>query len=541
MQILLVEDNPGDARLLREALEEVRGNDFELVHVERFEEALRSLAEKSFDLILLDLSLPDRQGLDMIASIRGEAPGVPVVVLTGLDDEESSLKALRQGAQDYLVKGQVDGKLLARAMRYAIERKRAEEEIQRHLKHITALREINLAMTSTLDLRAVLNVLMEKIDVLLNSPSILVWLLDRGSGVWKRAACWNLDEEEWKGRKLKGLPPLVHEAIESKAPVVARNVQTDPRTLDAEFYRRHGMVSYLGVPLIAKGEVLGVAAFLTKEERELTEDEIEFLSTLAGQAAIAIQNAQLYEQTKKQAVELEKASKMQADFAAMIAHDLRSPLMSVMSVAVMMEDGLFGPVNEEQKKWLQKIEAGSHNLVDLVSDFLDLSKLEAGHIDLLREEIDLKQLIENALENYLLLSKDKNISLTCRIDPSLPRVHADPRRLGQVLSNLLSNAIKFTGEGGKIEVTACPEDQGGVKVQVMDTGVGIPAREIGSLFAKYRQTASGKNSQQKGTGLGLVICKMIVEAHGGRIWAEGEDGKGSTFSFILPLWANPHL
>lgn len=537
MKILLVEDNPGDARLLREALGEVRGNDFELVHVERFAEALRCLAEKSFDLILLDLSLPDRQGLDMIASIRGEAAGVPIVVLTGLDDEESSLKALRQGAQDYLVKGQVDGRLLARAMRYAVERKRAEEEIQRHLKRITALREINLAMTSTLDLRAVLDVLMEKIDVLLHSPSILVWLLNRESGMWERAACWNLDERDWKERKLKSLPHLVQQAIDSKAPVVASNAQTDPRTLDAEFYRRHGLVSYLGVPLVAKGEVLGVVAFLTREEHLFTKEEVEFLSMLAGQAAIAIQNAQLYEQTKKQAVELEKASKMQADFTVMIAHDLRSPLLSVMSVATMMQDGLFGPINEEQWKWLAKVEASSQNLVDLVSDFLDLSKLEAGHIDLLREEIDLKPLIENALENYLLLSRGKNISITGRIDPNLPRIHADSRRLDQVLSNLLSNAIKFTGEGGKIEIVACPEDHVGVKVQVVDTGVGIPAQEIGSLFAKYRQTTSGKSSKQKGTGLGLVICKMIVEAHRGEIWVESEEGKGTTFAFTIPCEA----
>jgi len=179
------------------------------------------------------------------------------------------------------------------------------EKIQRQLGRITALREINLATTSTLDLHAVLNVLMEKIDLFLPYTAVLVWLKNRESGQLERAACWNLDEEDWKGRPLNRTPLLVQAAIESKASVVASNVQTDPRTLDPELYRRHGLVSYLGVPLVVKDEALGVLVFLTREEHQFTEQEIEFLSTLAGQAAIAIHNSRLYEQTLASRKELE--------------------------------------------------------------------------------------------------------------------------------------------------------------------------------------------------------------------------------------------
>ncbi|TAJ87199.1 GAF domain-containing protein [bacterium] len=186
--------------------------------------------------------------------------------------------------------------------------KRAEEQIQLQLQRITALREINLATTSTLDLHAALNVLMEKIDLFLPYTAVLVWLKNRESGQLERAACWNLDEEDWKGRPLNRTPLLVQAAIESKASVVASNVQTDPRTLDPELYRRHGLVSYLGVPLIVKDEALGVLVFLTREEHQFTDEEIEFLSTLAGQAAIAIYNSQLHEQTKIQAAELQRAN-----------------------------------------------------------------------------------------------------------------------------------------------------------------------------------------------------------------------------------------
>jgi PAS domain S-box-containing protein len=233
--------------------------------------------------------------------------------------------------------------------------------------------------------------------------------------------------------------------------------------------------------------------------------------------------------------ERKRAEELQADFAAMIAHDLRSPLTSVISTAAMLEDGLFGPVNDEQKNWLGKIGAGVHNLVELVNDFLDLSKLEAGHIDLSKEQFDLKQLIENSLDNYIPLAQEKKILLRSSVDPGLPPIKADPRRLDQVLANLISNAIKFTQDGGEIEVGASHQNGKEALVWIKDTGVGIPAEEIGLIFEKYRQTTSGKTSNSKGTGLGLVISKMIVEAHGGRIWAESDAGKGTAFFFAIPV------
>ena len=233
--------------------------------------------------------------------------------------------------------------------------------------------------------------------------------------------------------------------------------------------------------------------------------------------------------------ERKRAEELQADFAAMIAHDLRSPLTSVVSTAAMVEDGLFGSVNEEQKQWLGKIGTSCRNLVDLVSDFLDLSKLEAGRIDLVKEDMDLEQLIRNSFDNYLLVAQAKKIVLRSSVDPALPRLMADPRRMDQVLSNLLSNALKFTGEGGEIEVGAGHQNAKEAKVWVKDTGVGILSEELGLIFGKYRQSASGKTSSHKGTGLGLVICKMIVEAHGGKISVESEEGKGTTFTVTLPL------
>ncbi len=226
---------------------------------------------------------------------------------------------------------------------------------------------------------------------------------------------------------------------------------------------------------------------------------------------------------------------MQADFNAMIAHDLRSPLMSITGTTEVMMGGLFGEVNEEQKKWLAKILSNASSMVNLVGDFLDVSKLEAGYVDIHAEATELDQLLDRSLDNYRFLAQNKTITIRKTIDPSFLWIQADGRRLDQVLGNLITNAIKFTSEGGEIEIAATRFSATEATVWVKDNGAGIPADEIDYLFNKYRQGSNSRNCGPKGTGLGLVICEMIVKAHGGKIWVESDVGKGSTFYFTLPL------
>ncbi|MGE5217374.1 MAG: ATP-binding protein, partial [Chloroflexota bacterium] len=415
------------------------------------------------------------------------------------------------------------------------ERKRAEEQIQLQLERISILREINLAATSTLSLQSMLNLLLETIQRLLPYSALLVWLKDPASGDWKRAACRNLDETNWTGRDLPAVPQLVLAATESKNPVVISDLRSDPRTLDRDFYQRNGLVSYLGVPLLTKGETLGVLIFLTRTAHEFTDDEVQFLSAVAGQTAVAIHNSQLYEKIQKQARELEQANRLQADFTAMIAHDLRSPLSNIMGIAEMMHHGLFGAASEEQKKWLDRMRNNAKNLVDLISDFLDISKIESGRIELHCDPVNVFELASAIVANFRPVAASKMIALTCSGDPSLPSTEADARRVDQVITNLITNALKFTNEGGRIQVRVLPGQSDEIKIEVQDNGIGIPRAELSNLFQKYRQADNSRALADKGTGLGLVICKMIVEAHGGRIWVESEEGRGTTFTFTLPV------
>ena len=537
IRVLLVEDNPGDARLLRELLQEAGGSQFDLVHVDRLGEALKLLKHERFPVVLLDLSLPDAQGLDNISRLNSHAEGTPIVVLTGLNDEDVAVKALQQGAQDYLVKGQVDGQLLVRSLRYAIQRQKIEEVLKSHNKELSILREISETILGSLDLRSVLESILEKTMLSGSFDLGNIRLLDRNGQMLELVTSRGYRDPKnvLSHRQLSRAEDRSSSTFGKRIftePCVEENVQgrTGLRTL-----RKEGVQSLIAVPIRAEGEVLGIIQLGGREQRKFRPEEVNLLATIGNQMGVAVQRAQLYEETKRQAVELEKANKLQADFTAMIAHDLRSPLMNIMGTAEVMTDGMFGPVSEEQKRWLAKIRGNSRALMDLVSDFLDVTKLEAGYVDVRKEAVELRRLIQKSVEDYALLAQDKKIALTANVDPALPTINVDPRRLDQVLTNLISNALKFTAEGGKVEVGGARVNATQANVWVRDSGNGIPADELGHLFAKYRQCSNARVSDQKGTGLGLVICKMIVEAHGGKIWVESQEGKGSTFYFSLPL------
>jgi len=235
---------------------------------------------------------------------------------------------------------------------------------------------------------------------------------------------------------------------------------------------------------------------------------------------------------KKAEDELEKARR---DFASMIVHDLRSPLTSIKGFTDLMAAERLGPISEGQIKALKIIKEAVDKQLSLINDYLDVSKLESGQMEVDLQAVDIRQPIRKAMRLVEVQAGLKNINLTPNIESGLPQVLGAEEKLEQVLLNLLANAVKFTGEGGSIVVSASrAQESDMVQVSVSDTGTGIPADEMPHLFQKYRQLVAAKSNGEKGTGLGLVIARLIVVAHGGRIWAESEINKGSTFHFTVP-------
>lgn len=295
------------------------------------------------------------------------------------------------------------------------------------------------------------------------------------------------------------------------------------------------------LPLGRGDQCKAVLTLLSSEVRSFGAEDARFLQAVSRQIALALDNAVLYNATlqvndelRQEITERARAERTLADFTAVVAHDLRSPLSNVLSIVDSVRDGLFGPVTELQEKWLWKIQKNCRSLIDHVSDFLDLSKIDAGKFQLVKAPVDLASLVNGSTQEFAIEADNRRIALRTKIDDGVGSFPLDQRRISQVLSNLLSNALKFTEAGGTIEVGAGVGSGADVVVSVKDSGTGIAADEIETVFDMYRQSQSGQESYHRGTGLGLAICKKIVEAHGGRIWVESELGKGSSFYFSLP-------
>lgn len=414
------------------------------------------------------------------------------------------------------------------------ERKRAELEIKSNLERIQALREIDLAITSTLDLRTVLDFLLEKIDLFISFPcATTIRLFNKQSDLLEPVACRNLNEAVWKAEEWKIGRGLANVVFETKIPLKVINVQTDPRTRDQEFFRRYGLVSYLGVPLIAKMEILGVLGLYTKEEHEFTKEEVDFLSTLAGQAAIAILNSQLYEQTKNQALELERANRVKDEFLSVMSHELRTPLNVVMGYTAMIKDGMLGEINPKQEEALAKVISRASDQLAIVNNILYATVMETQQIKAESHAVVLGDFL-NQLRSAYEAPLNKELTLNWDCSSPLSVIHTDSAKLKYILQNLIHNAFKFT-EKGHVTISArhIPEAKT-VEFRVSDTGVGIRKEHLLFIFEKFRQVDSSETRLYGGVGMGLYIVKRFTELLGGTVEVESEPGKGSTFTVTIP-------
>jgi signal transduction histidine kinase/DNA-binding response OmpR family regulator len=312
IRVLIVEDSENDALLL---VRELRRGGFEpaFERVDTADAMAAALAKQTWDLVLADYNMPHFSGIAALELLKHIGLDIPFIVVSGSIGEDVAVAAMKAGAHDYMMKGNLQRLIpsIERELRDAEvrrEHRQAEMKIKRDSERLQALHEINLAITSTLDLRAALEILLEKIDLVLPYSATTVNLFDQETGELEPVACHNINEKEWKAIKRKGVHGLAKMVLENKTPLTVSDVQTDSRSAISGFARKEGLVSYLGIPLIAKGESLGLIAFYTKEEHAFSDDEIEFLTTLASQAAIALYNSRLFEQIKLSGEKLESTN-----------------------------------------------------------------------------------------------------------------------------------------------------------------------------------------------------------------------------------------
>ncbi len=331
-------------------------------------------------------------------------------------------------------------------------------------------------------------------------------------------------------------------AISTGKPSVVRNILTDPNYAPwrAEAIKR-GYASAIALPLVVNGNPFGALNIYAKEQDAFDEEEIELLTELAGDIAYGIASLRTRAERKKleeirlENLHLEAADKAKSEFLASMSHELRTPLNASIGFSELLMQGLAGELSEKQKHYVDNVLTSNQFLLSLINDILDLSKIEAGKIELVPEKMS----IPVSIKETLTLVKEKalkhNVLLKTEFDPALEFIEADKQRFKQILFNLLSNAVKFSKDEGGIVTIATKKADDMAQISVSDTGIGIKPENMGRLFNKFEQLEPGLSQKYGGTGLGLAITKQLVEKHGGRIWAESNYGEESIFTFTLPL------
>jgi signal transduction histidine kinase len=410
--------------------------------------------------------------------------------------------------------------------------------LSRSVDQLTALSEVGRAVSSTLDLETVLTTIVSRAVELSGLDGGVVFEYDDGTEEFVHRVATEaggvLAEERRATRVRKG------EGVVGRTAVTREPSQVLDITVPGAYESRlrenlieSGVRAILAVPMVREDQLIGCLVVSRNSPGQFPAETIDLLRTFATQSALAIQNARLFRELADKSHQLEVASRHKSEFLANMSHELRTPLNAIIGFSEVLTDRMFGELNEKQEEYLKDIYASGTHLLSLINDILDLSKIEAGRMELELTDFHLPTALDNALTLVRERAGRRSITLRMSIDERLGEVRADERKIRQVVLNLLSNAIKFTPEGGRIEVAAVPRDES-VEVSVSDTGVGIAPADQEAVFEEFRQVGTSEKNAE-GTGLGLTLCRKFIELHGGRIWVQSQVGVGSTFTFTIPV------
>ena len=419
-----------------------------------------------------------------------------------------------------------------------LERKVDERtaELKETLDQQTATGEILQVISgSPTDVQPVFDAIVQRATVLCNSRFANVFVFD---GDQLHLGASNSQNSENLAQVRSAYPQRPSDSQVSgrvvlrKAVVRIEDALTD-QEYDKQFAISGGWRRMLGVPMLREGRPLGAIVVAWPDPGPIPKTQEEVLQTFANQAAIAIENVRLFREIQDKSRQLEIANQHKSEFLSNMSHELRTPLNAIIGFSEVLQERMFGEMNEKQSEYINDIHGSGRHLLSLINDILDLSKVEAGRMELDRVMFHLPSAIDNAMTLIRERAGQHGIALSVAVDPQLGEVNADERKFKQILLNLLSNAVKFTPEGGKVGVSARRCD-GGVEVAVSDTGVGIAPQDQAVVFEEFRQVGTDYTKKSEGTGLGLALTKKFIELHGGSIRLDSEPGKGSTFTFTLP-------
>jgi signal transduction histidine kinase len=419
------------------------------------------------------------------------------------------------------------------------ELEKRTRELARSVEELRALGEVGQAVSSTLDPETVLTTIVSRADQLSGTDGGAIYEFDEVTQALHLRATHRFDEElvdVLRARPIGLGEGATGRAAQTREPVQIADILEEPSYQGPlrEILPRKGFRAVLAVPLLREERILGGLVVSRKSPGAFPPEVVDLLRTFASQSALAIQNARLFREIEDKGRQLEVANRHKSEFLANMSHELRTPLNAIIGFSEVLLERMFGDLNDKQVEYLEDIFSSGKHLLSLINDILDLSKIEAGRMELELGTFDLTLAIDNALTLVRERAVRHGIALERRVDGRLGDFVGDERKLKQILVNLLSNAVKFTPEGGRVVVSAALAD-GGVEIAVRDTGVGIASEDQEAIFEEFRQVGTSYAQKREGTGLGLALTRRFVELHGGRINVQSEVGKGSTFTVTLPI------
>jgi two-component system, NtrC family, sensor kinase len=413
-------------------------------------------------------------------------------------------------------------------------------ELAQSVGELRALGEVGQTVSSTLDLQTVLSTIVGHAVQLSATSGGIIYEYDETKQEFHLRASQRMEDEAVEALRATPVRPgqgATGQAATTRAPVQVPNIleqRESTATSVRPILARLGYRSVLAVPLLREGRIMGALTVWRKEAGSFSPEVVNLLQTFATQSALAIQNARLFREIEEKSKQIEAANRHKSEFLANMSHELRTPLNAIIGFSEVLQERLFGELNEKQAEYTDDILTSGRHLLSLINEILDLSKVEAGRMELEVATFDLPLAIDNARTFVRERATKHGINLDVTVDERLGDFVGDERKIKQILLNLLSNAVKFTPEGGRIGISARQTD-GVVEISVSDTGVGIAPEDQPKIFEEFRQVGSDYTHKSEGTGLGLTLAKKFVELHGGKIWVESEVGKGSKFTFTLPL------
>ena len=422
----------------------------------------------------------------------------------------------------------------------AIENVRLFQELQARVEELRTLGEVSQAVGSSLNLQRVLEAVAGHAVTLSGADAGGIFELVPERQTFEVVAASGLGSEfidALRNTRLDSRGGTIGQAAQTGHPVQIADVEVASAYPLRELLLAQGFRAVLALPMgdahVTRGMVL-----MRHTPGDFDERVVALLAAIANQSRVAIDNARLFLEVEEKGQQLEVANRHKSEFLANMSHELRTPLNAVIGFSEVLLDRMFGDLNDKQEEYLQDILSSGRHLLSLINDILDLSKVEAGRMELELTAFDLPAAIDNALTLVRERASRHGIALVQTVEGGVGELIADERKVKQILLNLLSNAVKFTPEGGRVSVRAALAN-GSVEISVSDTGIGIAPEDQEAIFEEFRQVGSDYARKREGTGLGLPLAKRFVELHGGAIWVKSEVGSGSTFTFTVPLRPRP--